>query len=571
MKNQSSLLRWMGVFASVLIAFFALGQPAQSAAKATGAPANPRVDLVTLGSGEKGREMPVVKFKHDQHTQALAKEGKNCQACHQTKTVNGKEQVIFSFKETENLAASARKEAFHASCIGCHKELAAAGKPTGPTEASCRSCHNGESGLISSKESMRFDAMLHNRHIAAKTLQVAGAKDNCGTCHHTGFDAATGAFTVKRGTEEACLTCHIPPAQKAHELAKNPEAADAFGPIAKRTPSNQASHAMCINCHLQVTAQNAAASSGPVECAGCHDTKITQHYAPAEADIKTLASMRLDRGQPDAVLMFPAAAKKEDKQGGMLPVSFDHKLHEAAATDCRTCHHKKIAACSSCHTLEGKAEGGFVTLDKAMHSQTATRSCIGCHNQVTQQPQCAGCHASLPKRMNENACGTCHTAPVGLSNEKATPAALAALEKEERSRLAAATIQARNSRTVPAVAKSDIPETVTIGILSNEFEPSVLPHGKIVQTLTAKAAESKLANAFHTESTTLCQSCHHNSPASKTPPRCVSCHAVDPQKATSGVPALKAAYHLQCMTCHARMNQKPAETDCNGCHKPRVK
>jgi len=85
-----------------------------------------------------------------------------------------------------------------------------------------------------------------------------------------------------------------------------------------------------------------------------------------------------------------------------------------------------------------------------------------------------------------------------------------------------------------------------------------------------KQKDNRLAAAFHSDKATLCQGCHHNSPASKTPPKCVSCHPVAVKPTTDGQLALKAAYHQQCMTCHARMNQKPAATECADCHKVRV-
>ena len=123
---------------------------------------------------------------------------------------------------------------------------------------------------------------------------------------------------------------------------------------------------------------------------------------------------------------------------------------------------------------------------------------------------------------------------------------------------------------------ADIPETVTIGVLSNDFEPCVFPHRKIYEALVKGAGESGLAAAFHTSPTSMCAACHHNSPVEglKTPPKCASCHGIQADKmaADANKPSLKAAYHQQCMACHDRMKvAKPAATDCAGCHTPRVK
>ena len=84
--------------------------------------------------------------------------------------------------------------------------------------------------------------------------------------------------------------------------------------------------------------------------------------------------------------------------------------------------------------------------------------------------------------------------------------------------------------------------------------------------------DSPLANYFHSDPGTMCQGCHHNSPLSKTPPACVSCHknivgqaSFDPREANR--PGLLAAQHGQCMSCHKDMAVKPVATACTECHK----
>jgi DnaJ-class molecular chaperone len=131
------------------------------------------------------------------------------------------------------------------------------------------------------------------------------------------------------------------------------------------------------------------------------------------------------------------------------------------------------------------------------------------------------------------------------------------------------TVSGRDNKRVSTYSRDDIPETVTIGVLSKDYEPSKMPHGKIVETLLEKQRNSRMAATFHTNEATLCQGCHHNSPPSKTPPKCVSCHGVDMQPSANSLLSLKAAYHQQCITCHERMNQKPLATECADCHKPR--
>jgi hypothetical protein len=158
---------------------------------------------------------------------------------------------------------------------------------------------------------------------------------------------------------------------------------------------------------------------------------------------------------------------------------------------------------------------------------------------------------------------------VGVSAQNAENGSLLKADKEDRARYAADSVAARANLRGTTFDLADVPEQVTMGLLSKDFEPSAMPHRKIVETLRNKQADSRLAGVFHTDKATLCQGCHHNSPLSKTPPKCVSCHSIDGQSAVTGRPALKAAYHLQCMTCHGAMRQKPADTECKDCHKPR--
>jgi hypothetical protein len=132
-------------------------------------------------------------------------------------------------------------------------------------------------------------------------------------------------------------------------------------------------------------------------------------------------------------------------------------------------------------------------------------------------------------------------------------------------------LQARNleTKTFPT---DRIPEKVTIGRLSNQFEPAVFPHGKIVNTLIEKIRDSKLAGYYHSEKGTLCQGCHHNSPSAEKPPACSSCHGETIEGADAFRPGLVGAYHQQCIGCHDAMGiEKPDARDCNGCHVEKSK
>jgi hypothetical protein len=96
-----------------------------------------------------------------------------------------------------------------------------------------------------------------------------------------------------------------------------------------------------------------------------------------------------------------------------------------------------------------------------------------------------------------------------------------------------------------------------------------MPHRKIVMSLYKGMRDSRLAAAFHAAPEAVCAGCHHNAPATLTPPKCASCHGKPFE--TEGKPGLKAAYHGQCMSCHKEMKlEKPASTNCVACHEKKT-
>lgn len=244
-------------------------------------------------------------------------------------------------------------------------------------------------------------------------------------------------------------------------------------------------------------------------------------------------------------------------------VPFNHQAHETYNDTCRICHHADLNACINCHTLDGAKEGNFVKLEQAMHRMNADQSCMGCHETRQTDQSCVGCHTSFEKKRQQgtSGCLNCHMVPKSQI--------AAEVQGDDVKREAAGTLEKREAMTA-TYNRSDIPETVTINTLMNKYEPVKLPHRKIVQTMVDNINRNKLANYFHHEKGTVCQGCHHNSPAAKEPPKCVSCHgkpfnAKDPFK-----PGLMAAYHRQCMECHKAMGiKKPVSTDCIACHQKR--
>ena len=203
-----------------------------------------------------------------------------------------------------------------------------------------------------------------------------------------------------------------------------------------------------------------------------------------------------------------------------------------------------------------------------LHLVTNMQGCIGCHKAKQEEKAvCAGCHSQMAeiKAPSKASCVKCHDESLkALYVDGVVP------EKEVIAAKAAEVLALRNM-TVATIADEDIPEKVVIGTLSDKFEPGKLPHRKIVKRLIKDMQGDNMAGFFHGQETLMCQGCHHNSPASKTPPKCSSCHSAPFNPAKPDMPGLKAAYHGQCMSCHTALKlEKPQNTSCDdaeGCHK----
>ncbi len=464
-------------------------------------------------------ERPTVEFLHDKHTQAAKKMGKDCLTCHPRDEDSG--QLSIRYMRFGDMDKKTVMDTYHAGCITCHNEQLSAGETSGPVV--CAGCHGKTKKTISNRQTVVMDNSLHLRHIR-KT------KGGCRICHHV-YDAEAKKLVYKRREESACRYCH-------------PDL-----PEDDRMTIREASHTACIGCHRRLTVQNK--SSGPMECIACHD-------AEHQANIEKLPRVpRLRAGQPDFVFIkTEGEGDTEVKAARMNPVPFDHKAHETYNDTCHVCHHATLTGCGECHSTPGKREGSGISLEQAMH-----RNCIGCHEQRQLESACAGCHGfmSQSRQMPQTYCSTCHMAP---------PVGEVRTDADRMPVASAAEMLAARTPTLATYDMADVPEKVTIESLSETYAPVDMPHGKIVSALVNGIENNKLTAYFHTERGTLCRGCHHNSPATKTPPRCVSCHDKPFQEKTLFRPGLMAAYHQQCMGCHDQMGiEKPASRDCIGCHK----
>ena len=535
MHDKSARKCFSGILVVALAALFILSSSmVLGVKKSPPEPAPARADIIRIDSMRIfGKlEKPPVTFFHQQHTDALEKQNKQCSACHLSRKdpLLGIERLSNKFMRFEDSTRQEVMDVYHGNCIDCHRQTKAAGEKSGPLE--CGLCHFNNTRVASSWKAIGMDKSLHYIH--------SKAQDNkCEKCHHE-YDKATKKLFFAKGKEGTCRYCHR---QTTRENVRS---------------FRQAAHIACIDCHRRTRAKNK--SAGPANCAGCHDPAGQQRIE------KVQNVPRLKRGQPDIVLIKNTGPDRSPakERSRMKRVAFNHKAHEAANDTCRVCHHAALNSCVQCHSLQGAEKGRFVTLEQSMHRSNAVQSCRGCHGMKQNDPNCAGCHSavSIARRGNPDACVACHAA--------APPANPGGRSADEDNMLAAALIRSRPT-AAPTWALEDIPQTVMIKTLQNEYEPVKLPHRRIVQTLVNNVSNNRLAGYFHDRKGWVCGSCHHNSPAAEKPPACESCHVRRFDAKELLKPELKAAYHINCTRCHQAMGiKKPVSTDCTACHRKKT-
>ncbi len=531
MEKGRTLLRWNAILVGIVIVSFLINNSAVFGVKIQPKKSPEiRADIINIDSMNVfGKlERPSVTFLHQKHTDALEKSGKDCVTCHLSvkDPILDIERMSTLFMRLKNTSKQEVLDIYHAKCIGCHKETKAAKEKSGPLE--CGECHQERMAVISSRQPIGMNKSLHYRH--------AKARDNkCGQCHHE-YNESTKKLFYAKGKEGTCRYCH----QEKTE--------------GNRVSMRLASHIACIDCHRRTLAKNE--SAGPFICGGCHD--------PAEQKlIETIKDVpRLKRNQPYFVFVNTTATAEEkvNSPTRMDLVPFNHQAHEKYNDSCRVCHHAALNECGRCHTLRGSKNGNFVTTEQAMHRINVSPSCLGCHQVKQGERSCAGCHTPFEKKRSQDtsSCTNCHRVP--KSQIAGT------LQQAEAKMMVAGTRESREAIT-ETYTDEDIPETVAIKALTNKYDPVQFPHRKIVNALFNNIKNSNLAKSFHHGKGTICQGCHHNSPAGKKPPGCVNCHDRPFNEKDGFKPGLMAAYHIQCMECHKAMDiQKPVSTDCTACH-----
>lgn len=557
-EKGKSVIRWtscLGLLAVVVI----YGMRAEGLTGPWTNPENKRPDVITIEAMKVfgDLERPGVIFLHDRHTEALSPKGQDCGSCHLKETDSrGQERLSIKYKRLEDTSRNEVMSIYHNNCIQCHTDVASEGEKSGPLV--CGECHREKPDIVSSGQPMGMDKSLHFRHVKAH-------ENKCEQCHHE-YDEKSKTLIYAKGREGTCRYCHMEETQE------------------NRISMRNASHISCVDCHLKTKAKDLA--SGPVNCQGCHDISAREKIEVVK-DIP-----RMERGQPDIVFVkreqpdpyTDPEFKKEISENLMDQVPFSHLAHENANDTCRVCHHAGMESCVTCHSLKGSKEGNFVRLETSMHQIDSQMSCLGCHETRKVDKNCAGCHEFMPsglKKKDPSTCVSCHMKPLADIPDLVQPPVLAKdapnnepIENGSVHKSDPVAKMLLESR-IPITAtydEQDIPEKVIIQKLSKKYEPTELPHRKIVNTLMKNIQDSKITQYFHQDPGTLCQGCHHNSPVSKKPPSCESCHGAAFEGGYPYKPGLMAAYHNQCMGCHDRMGiEKPATNDCTGCHKEKKK
>lgn len=547
-------MRWAS-FLGFLIVLMVYGMGAEGVTGLWTEPEGKRPDVITIDAMKVfgDLERPSVVFLHDRHTEALSPKGKDCSACHlKEKDTQGQERLSIKYMRLKDGDRNEVMSIYHNNCIQCHTDVASEGEKSGPLV--CGDCHREKPEVVSSGQPMGMDKSLHYRHVKAN-------ENKCEQCHHE-YDEKAKVLFYAKGREGTCRYCHKEETQDNRVAMRN------------------ASHMACVNCHLKTKAKDLA--SGPVNCQGCHDLS-------AQEKIEVVKDLpRMERGQPDIVFVkreqpdpfIDPDLKKEMIENFMDQVPFSHLSHENYNDTCRVCHHASMESCVTCHTLKGSKEGNFVRLETAMHQLNGNISCIGCHENRKVEKKCAGCHGLMPIRLNKqdsSSCVTCHMKPLAENPEPPVVSEPIPEQSDQdvpvhKTDIAAQMLLEMRKPITTTYDEQDIPEKVIIKKLSKKYEPTELPHRKIVNTLMTNIQDSKITQYFHQDPGTLCQGCHHNSPVAKKPPSCESCHGVASENVYPYKPGLMAAYHNQCMGCHDRMGiEKPATNDCTGCHKEKKK
>ena len=136
MEKGRRLLRWAGVItvSTVLLVF---GAAVYGIEQAEDDDTMRGADIIVIDTmASFGRlDRPPVIYRHDKHTEALQKQGKDCSACH---LKDDKERLSQKYMRLKDQDRDTTMRVYHDNCITCHKAYNKKNK-TKAAPASCAS------------------------------------------------------------------------------------------------------------------------------------------------------------------------------------------------------------------------------------------------------------------------------------------------------------------------------------------------------------------------------------------------------------------------------------------------
>jgi hypothetical protein len=170
------------------------------------------------------------------------------------------------------------------------------------------------------------------------------------------------------------------------------------------------------------------------------------------------------------------------------------------------------------------------------------KGCVGCHEGVKKNRECAGCHGVMERVKFSSNCLKCHMEAPESRDSRAP-------DRE----IPAAMHHASQKPVFEEISDEDIPERVIIDKLSSRYGAVDLPHRRIIDSMLLDINKSKLASRFHNGKETVCLGCHHNSPKGKIL-SCDNCHNRSSDGQDFSMPALNVALSSAMYGCHDRMD-----------------
>lgn len=276
-------------------------------------------------------------------------------------------------------------------CTMCH------GRGALPASAACTECHDGHGDL----------GLAH----------TAPASGECVACHETA-DVRSVHANARAGE---CAVCHDN-AARVPVLPASPDCAGChpYSPVATGhypASAHAATENGCGGCHsLDLKAEHAKASSGPVDCVTCHESSVDT--LTTSWDRSCAACHATKHGQMQASHVSSNATCSGTGCHAIGDVSDLHKGVQGGG--CSVCHGSTSGATTDCATAGCHA--GTTGDHHESHDGRAVNGvgCEGCHFRYLDDEHlqlglsCATCHSSADASVRaaivagDGNCLTCH-------------------------------------------------------------------------------------------------------------------------------------------------------------------